>query len=359
MPSLESGIDRPLRFSPQMRYTQRSHSASQFGHITPTLVCAIAPYSGMKPLSERQKDAKIPYTGRFAPSPTGPLHFGSLVTALASWLDARAHAGRWLLRIEDVDTPRTVAGAAEHILADLERFGLHWDEAPVWQSQRTAHYEAALARLTARGCVYGCACTRREMADSSLTANGARRYPGTCRAGLAAGRVARAWRLKTEPGTLCFDDRVQGRVCEDVAAEVGDFILRRADGVFAYQLAVVVDDADANITHIVRGADLLDSTPRQIFLQQRLGYPTPTYLHVPVAAHDTGEKLSKQTLAQAISALPPSRTLAHALDFLGHPLPAALRNAPPPTLLAWATAHWNPAAIAPQRSARAPDCTYD
>ena len=186
--------------------------------------------------------------GRFAPSPTGPLHFGSVVAAVGSCLDARASGAAWLLRIEDVDVPRSVAGAADGILRTLERLGLEWDGPVVWQSSRTEAYRAALERLVAAGQVFGCACSRREMADSSLARDGTRRYPGTCRDGLPPGRTARAFRLRVAPGCVRFVDRVQGVVEEDVAADVGDFVLRRADGYFAYQLAVVVDDAEAGIT---------------------------------------------------------------------------------------------------------------
>ncbi len=219
------------------------------------------------------------YRGRFAPSPTGPLHFGSLVSALASWLDARAHGGAWLVRIEDIDGPRTVPGAAEDILSTLERFGMRADEPPVWQSHRFARYQEALEQLQADGLVYACGCTRKEIADSLLHAharNTTLAYPGTCRNGLN-GKPARAWRLRVPDGdaaVITFEDRWQGSQTQNLATEVGDFVLRRADDQWAYQLAVVVDDADAGITHVVRGADLMDSTARQIYLQRCLGVPT-------------------------------------------------------------------------------------
>lgn len=240
------------------------------------------------------------YRGRFAPSPTGPLHFGSLVSALASWLDAKAHDGAWLVRIEDIDGPRTVSGAAEGILAALEQFGMHADEPPLWQSKRIERYQQALRQLQVAGFVYPCGCTRKEISDSLLNTharNTTLAYPGTCRAGLH-GKPARAWRLRVPDGDAAaieFDDRWQGIETQNLETEVGDFVLRRADDQWAYQLAVVVDDADAGITHIVRGADLLDSTARQIYLQQCLGVPTPAYLHVPVVTNEAGEKLSKQT----------------------------------------------------------------
>ncbi|MEX3951909.1 tRNA glutamyl-Q(34) synthetase GluQRS [Paraburkholderia sp. EG287B] len=291
------------------------------------------------------------YRGRFAPSPTGPLHFGSLVSALASWLDARAHGGAWLVRVEDIDGPRTVPGAAEDILATLAAFGFHADEPPEWQSRRTGLYRAALDRLIASGHVYPCGCTRKEIADSQLCAhqrNTTLIYPGTCRDGLH-GKRARAWRLRVpddetadetdrepagpraNPALICFDDRWQGPQEQDLATEVGDFVLLRADGQWAYQLAVVVDDADQRITHVVRGADLLDSTARQIWLQQCLGVPTPAYLHVPVVTNADGEKLSKQTGAQALDASRPLEALMAAARHLG----LALRDPAPATLAAF------------------------
>ncbi|MDR6493467.1 glutamyl-Q tRNA(Asp) synthetase [Paraburkholderia terricola] len=262
------------------------------------------------------------YRGRFAPSPTGPLHFGSLVSALASWLDARAHGGAWLVRVEDIDRPRTVSGAARDILATLERFGMHADEPPIWQSTRIARYEQALEQLKARGLVYPCGCTRKEIADSLLHAharNTTLAYPGTCRDGLH-GKPARAWRLRVPDGdaaVITFEDRWQGTQTQNLATEVGDFVLKRADDQWAYQLAVVVDDADAGITHIVRGADLMDSTARQIYLQRCLGAPTPEYLHVPVVTNDQGEKLSKQNGAQALDAGKPLEALIAAARHLG------------------------------------------
>ncbi|CAD6521899.1 tRNA glutamyl-Q(34) synthetase GluQRS [Paraburkholderia metrosideri] len=254
------------------------------------------------------------YRGRFAPSPTGPLHFGSLVSALASWLDARAHRGTWLVRIEDIDGPRTVPGATEDILATLARFGMHADETPVWQSQRMPRYAQALEQLKSTGLIYPCGCTRKEIADSLLHAharNTTLAYPGTCRHGLN-GKPARAWRLRVPDGdaaVMTFEDRWQRAQTQNLATEVGDFVLRRADDQWAYQLAVVVDDADENITHIVRGVDLMDSTARQIFLQHCLGVPTPQYLHVPVVTNEHGEKLSKQNGATALDSDKPLEAL--------------------------------------------------
>lgn len=267
------------------------------------------------------------YIGRFAPSPSGPLHIGSLVTALASWLDARAHGGQWLVRMEDVDTPRTVPGAAEAILQALQGCGLQWDGTVMVQSQRGTAYQTAFDYLNYQHLVYPCGCTRKEIADSLTQLHGSAggheghatlTYPGTCRQGLQ-GKTARAWRIRVPPINLAFNDRWQGLQTQALAAVVGDFILKRADGLWAYQLAVVVDDAEQGITHIVRGADLLDSTPRQIWLQQQLGYPTPSYMHVPVVCNEQGEKLSKQTGAAALNLQNPLSELQRALQFLGLP----------------------------------------
>jgi glutamyl-Q tRNA(Asp) synthetase len=246
----------------------------------------------------------VGYTGRFAPSPTGPLHAGSMVAALASWLDARAHGGRWLVRIEDVDRPRCVRGADAAILAQLAATGLHADEAPIRQSARDAAYRAALDRLLKNGTAYPCACTRREI-DDTIAAAGAvhqrhadRVYPGTCRGGLH-GKPARAMRLRTQTGDgsdeiVDWVDRRLGAQRQNVTREVGDFVLKRADGLWAYQLAVVVDDAWQGVTDIVRGEDLADNTARQILLQRALGLPTPRYLHTPLVLAADGQKLSKQ-----------------------------------------------------------------
>jgi glutamyl-Q tRNA(Asp) synthetase len=242
------------------------------------------------------------YRGRFAPSPTGPLHMGSLVAAMASYLDARAHHGRWIVRIEDLDFDRNVRGADQEIIATLVRCGMHSDEEIVWQSQRTALYQNALTQLGNH--VFPCACSRKEIADSRLRIGlqDQQIYPGNCRNGIAATKTARSFRLRVPDGEAAifqFKDRLLGQQHQDLSVEVGDFVLKRADGFWAYQLAVVVDDAEQGITHIVRGADLLDSTARQLYLQNLLSYPTPRYLHVPVVVNDNGEKLSKQTGALA------------------------------------------------------------
>ena len=259
------------------------------------------------------------YRGRFAPSPTGPLHFGSLVAAVMSWLDARAVGGQWLVRIEDVDVARSVPGAADDILRTLEAFGLAWDGEIAWQSKRSELYEAALERLRAGGYVYGCRCSRREIADSGLMGLEGAIYPGTCRhLGLAPGdSVAQRMRAPSEPVT--FLDRAMGTISQDVSRDIGDFVVKRRDGLFAYQLAVVVDDAAQGVTDVVRGADLLWSTPRQLLLQRALGYPTPRYLHFPVVTDAAGEKLSKQTAAEPVERARAPELLAAALAFLGQP----------------------------------------
>ena len=290
------------------------------------------------------------YRGRFAPSPTGPLHAGSLVAALASWLDARAHSGVWLVRIEDVDTPRCIPGADTTILQQLALCGLVPDEAPVWQSQRGALYQQALDQLVRNGLAYPCGCSRKDIEETwaargvEPTRHSAMPYPGTCRDGLH-GRAARAWRLKvgldsgifkknkppapappaqaainTEANNILhWHDRRLGAQQQDVAREVGDFILKRADGLWAYQLAVVVDDAAQGITHIVRGEDLADNTPRQMLLQHALGVPTPHYLHTPLVRAADGEKLSKQHGAPAIDLRQPLQALSAAGAVLGLP----------------------------------------
>jgi glutamyl-Q tRNA(Asp) synthetase len=267
--------------------------------------------------------ARASYTGRFAPSPTGPLHAGSLVAALASWLDARAHRGRWLVRIEDVDAPRCVPGADALILAQLAACGLVPDDIPVRQSERGAHYQAALDSLFAAGLAYPCGCSRRDIEQALLAAGRARErhaelvYPGTCRCGLN-GKPPRAWRLRTDASpVIAWTDRRLGPQSQDVSREVGDFVLRRADGLWAYQLAVVVDDAAQGITHVVRGEDLADNTARQIVLQRALDLPTPSYLHTPLVLGANGEKLSKQNGAAPLRADRPLECLQEAGRVLG------------------------------------------
>lgn len=280
------------------------------------------------------------YRGRFAPSPTGPLHFGSLVAAVASWLDARAADGQWLVRMEDLDRPRCVPGAGDIILRQLEAYGLIWDGEILYQSQRDEAYAAALDQLKAAGQAYPCACTRSQLAAAPRNAEGESIYPGTCRAGLPAGATPRAWRVRVDDVSACFQDRIHGRLCQKLGTEVGDFIVKRADGLFAYQLAVVVDDAFQGITDVVRGADLLWNTPRQVHLQSLLGLPSPRYAHVPLIVNAAGQKLSKQTLAPALPESGRGAVLADALEALGQALPAGLQGAGPVELLQWASAHW-------------------
>jgi glutamyl-Q tRNA(Asp) synthetase len=286
------------------------------------------------------------YRGRFAPSPTGPLHAGSLVAALASWLDTRAQGGTWLVRIEDVDRPRCVSGADQEILRQLATCGLTPDEPPTWQSQREPLYQAALDRLERAGAAYPCACSRRDI-ELALRARGRERprhgelvYPGTCRDGLH-GKEARAWRLRVPEGVVAWTDRRLRTQLQDVAGEVGDFVLKRADGLFAYQLAVVVDDADQDITHVVRGEDLADNTPRQMLLQRALGLPTPSYLHAPLVLGANGEKLSKQNGAEALELRDPRAAVTAAAAVLGIALPAqgTLGDALAQAVRAWA-ARW-------------------
>ncbi len=295
------------------------------------------------------------YRGRFAPSPTGPLHFGSLVAAVGSYLDARTYNGEWLLRIEDVDTPRNVPGAADGILATLEAFGFEWDGPVLWQSSRLDAYGAALERLVQAGLAYPCACSRKEIGDSARrpAVDGGLVYPGTCRTGLPPGRLARAWRLRVDDEETGFADRLQGWQAQNLTCAVGDFVLRRADGLFAYQLTVAVDDEFQAISDVVRGADLLASTPRQIWLQRCLGLATPRYAHLPVVSNAAGEKLSKQTLAPALEIRQAPAALAAALRFLGQVVPAGLDAAPLPEIWQWARANWSFAAI-PRRQSSVP-----
>ena len=321
------------------------------------------------------------YTGRFAPSPTGPLHAGSLVAALASWLDARAHQGRWLVRIEDVDGPRCVPGASETLLRQLADCGLLPDAPPVWQSQRSALYQQALDALVSAELAYPCGCTRQDIARARADAgherqrHGERVYPGTCRDGLK-GRDARAWRfltdknesklplahatraqaamntvaiLQTDAAPVTWHDWRLGPQSQHVNREVGDFVLKRADGLWAYQLAVVVDDAAQDITHVVRGEDLADNTARQILLQRALGVPTPSYLHTPLVFGANGEKLSKQHGAQALDTRDPLAALNEAAALLG--LPAQTGQSRADALAMWVTA-WKANYATPVSSSR-------
>ncbi|MBW8457777.1 MAG: tRNA glutamyl-Q(34) synthetase GluQRS [Thiobacillus sp.] len=301
----------------------------------------------------------VPYIGRFAPSPTGPLHFGSLVAAVAGWLDARAAGGRWLVRMEDLDRPRCEPGAADIILRQLEAYGLAWDGAVLVQSQRDDAYAAALDALKESGAAYPCACTRSQLALAPRNHEGEIIYPGTCRNRLPAGAIARAWRVRVPDLNVRFHDRIHGDLQQNLAHEVGDFIVKRADGLFAYQLAVVVDDAFQGITHVVRGADLLWNTPRQIHLQTLLGLPIPVYAHVPLITNAAGQKLSKQTLAPALPETGRRAALTQALAALGHAPPADLVGAGAEELLTWVVAHWQienvPTRPAVANPAQAPD----
>ncbi len=280
------------------------------------------------------------YRGRFAPSPTGPLHFGSLVAAAGSYLEARTRGGEWLVRMEDLDPPRVAAGAADGILRTLEACGLEWDGPVSYQGARNDAYHCALHRLRELRLVYPCACSRREIADSAIAGTEGPVYPGTCRGGIAAGKRARVLRLDTSGAAVAFEDALQGRIACQLERESGDFVLYRSDGVYAYQLAVVVDDAGQGITDVVRGADLLASTPRQIYIQQLLGLPQPRYAHLPVAVNARGEKLSKQTLALPVDAAQPLAVLIAALSFLGQRPPRGLERATVRELSAWAIENW-------------------
>ncbi len=280
------------------------------------------------------------YRGRFAPSPTGSLHFGSLVAAVGSFLDAKQHNGSWLVRIEDLDQPRCVIGAADDILRTLEAFGLYWDETVIYQSTRTGAYAAALHQLQESTVAYPCGCTRREIADSSQQGIDGQIYPGTCRQGLPSGRSARAWRVRTGDYPVGFSDVLHGFLSQNLQQEIGDFVVKRADGLYAYQLAVVVDDAFQGITQVVRGSDLQLSTPRQIYLQRLLQLASPHYMHLPVALNSAGEKLGKQTRAPAVTTDQIVQTLYGILQFLHQQPPVELLQGSAAEVLAWAVKHW-------------------
>jgi len=290
-----------------------------------------------------------PYRGRFAPSPTGPLHFGSLVAAVGSYLEARSHGGEWLLRMEDLDPPREQPGAADLMLQTLEAYGFEWDGSALFQSKRYDTYETALHQLKEAGLLYPCTCTRKEIADSAARGIEGPVYPGTCRSSMQ-GRAPRAWRVRTTMDEIGFDDVIQGHLSQILERDIGDFVLKRADGLYAYQLAVVLDDAAQGITHVVRGADLLDSTPRQIYLQCLLDLPMPAYTHLPVATNPLGEKLSKQTLALPLDMRNPTPALWHALDFLGQQPPGELMLDSHAALWRWALQNWRLGAIPRMRT---------
>lgn len=286
--------------------------------------------------------ASYSYTGRFAPSPTGPLHFGSLLAALASYLDARAVQGRWLVRIEDLDPPREDPGAASQILHILDAYGLHWDGEVRYQSQRHDAYQAALDTLIQQQLAFPCQCSRKQL--------GGRPHRGDCHC-LARSDIA--WRFLCPDGEHCFNDRLQGRWCENYAQDLGDFVLKRRDGPWSYQHAVVCDDIDQGVTHIVRGIDLIDSTARQALLYQALAAPAPVYAHIPVALEANGQKLSKQNLARPLSATAVAPTLFTALLWLRQQPPSGLRG-DASALLQWAVEHWQPQALQGLTSLPAP-----
>lgn len=286
------------------------------------------------------------YVGRFAPSPTGPLHFGSLVAAVASYAEAKKQQGLWLLRMEDLDKPREIPGAAESILKTLSALGFGWDSEIIYQSQRTDIYQAAFDQLMNQDLVYPCSCSRREIADSASRGIEGAIYPGTCLKQEIKPNSALAWRVKTRDEVLSINDAIQTNhhktgLSQNLAKDIGDFVLKRVDGYFAYQLAVVVDDAEQGVTHIVRGADLLSSTPRQIYLQTLLKLKQPHYAHVPIAVNQAGEKLSKQTFAKAIDSSQAAKTLVKALQFLGQTPPPQLQDTPVEDVWQWTFEHWD------------------
>ena len=289
------------------------------------------------------------YRGRFAPSPTGELHFGSLIAAVGSYLDAKSNGGEWLVRIEDLDKPREVPAASYKILKSLEVLGMEWDHEVIYQNQRKNIYENALTVLNKRGLIYPCTCTRKEISNSSIAGISGQIYSGTCRNNVQNDDQLGAVRIKTNNNIIEFKDTLHGLINQNLQNETGDFILRRSDKIYAYQLAVVVDDSAQGITNIVRGADLLDSTPRQIYLQKLLGYPTPTYMHLPVAVNNYGEKLSKQTKAAHLDVSNPVKQLIEAINFLGQEAPIELERDNVMSFWTWAFLNWNPEKIHKKR----------
>lgn len=279
----------------------------------------------------------IPYIGRFAPSPTGPLHFGSLVAAVASYLQARSKDGKWLLRIEDIDPPRELAGASDEIVEALQRYGFDWDGDIIFQSENEAAHTAALSSLIDQGLAYRCRCSRRDLADVPRGPLGVI-YPGSCRNGCDSGEAA--IRVRTNDAEIAFEDELQGHIAQQLESESGDFVIRRRDGLVAYHLAVVVDDEIQGVTEVVRGIDLIESTPRQIYLQQLLGYRTPSYIHIPVITHADGDKLSKLTGAPGIPLDAVSKTLCAALHVLQQNPPRELSSAPLSDIWFWARETW-------------------
>lgn len=294
-------------------------------------------------------------TGRFAPTPSGPLHFGSLVAALASYCEARSRQGKWLLRIEDVDTPRVVAGASTQILRDLETFGFEWDGSVLYQSGRFEHYRHYLDRLRRQGDCYACECSRRDLREQGVQSGPLGQiYPGNCRGKGLRWRGHSIRLLTVTAGEIRFRDRVYGDFGLDLARDVGDFVLRRSDDIYAYHLAVVVDDELQGVDQVVRGADLLENTCLHLYLQRRLDFRTPEYLHLPLVNNADGVKLSKQTGANPLDHRQPSRLLVAAMRHLGQAIPGDLADNAPETILRWACEHWNPALIDARRTPGAP-----
>jgi glutamyl-Q tRNA(Asp) synthetase len=276
---------------------------------------------------------KFGYIGRFAPTPSGPLHFGSIIAAFGSYLQARSNNGKWLVRIDDIDQARTVAGADKLILEQLESLRLCWDESVVYQSRRLDLYQTALDELQLLKCTFPCVCSRKDLSDKP--------YPGTCRTGIKSNSIARSIRIKTSNSEIGINDQLQGYYSQCLESKIGDFIIKRADGFFAYHLAVVVDDAEQNVTNIVRGADLLDSTLRQVYLQNKLNLYTPSYLHLPVAIDNAGKKISKATNAESVNSNSPNETLFNVLGFLGQSPPEELITYDVESILSWSIQNWN------------------
>ena len=290
------------------------------------------------------------YIGRFAPSPTGPMHFGTLIAAVGSYLQAKTNQGQWLIRMEDVDTTRVVEDSDTQLLNSLEAFGFEWDSEVIYQTTRNVLYSDALERLNQQHLIYPCTCSRKHLA-SHVDYKKTGVYPGTCREQSLPFQGEHALRLKVSNTNIRFDDMIMGPQQENLATECGDFVIKRKEGLFAYQLAAVVDDASQGITEIVRGADLLDSTARQIYLQQLLGYKTPTYIHLPLALGDDGNKLSKQSESRAIDNNHPTLALVDALSHLGQQPPESLKNHPLDDIWTWAIQHWDIKTI-PQQNKR-------
>ncbi|VAW53153.1 Glutamyl-Q tRNA(Asp) synthetase [hydrothermal vent metagenome] len=282
-----------------------------------------------------QNTREKPYKGRFAPSPTGPVHFGTLIAAVGSYLQAKKNNGKWLIRIEDVDTTRKIAGADKDILDTLEAFGFEWDDTIIYQSNQTRHYELALSNLIEQSLIFPCLCSRKQLAKSEQLI-----YPGTCRNRTLPEMNEHALRIKSNGTVITFDDIVMGQQSQNMQTECGDFVLKRRDGLFAYQLAVVVDDALQGITEIVRGGDLLDSTPRQIYLQHLLAYTTPEYCHLPLAVDKSGNKISKSEGAARVDIDNRGQLICRVLEFLGQEPPTDLSDSSVDDIWKWAVGNW-------------------